>query len=46
MAADATDHDREVVGRYFYTHTGAIRFVDKNKAVFFVNSDSVQQLTF
>jgi hypothetical protein len=29
-AADASDRDREIVARYFYSHTGALRFVDKN----------------
>lgn len=26
----ASDHDRQIVGRYFYSHTGKRRFVDKN----------------
>lgn len=29
-ASDATDRDRNIVSRYFYSHTGARRIVDKN----------------
>ena len=29
-AAEASPHDREIVARYFYVHTGRQRFVDKN----------------
>lgn len=29
-ANDASQHDREVVSRYFYSHTGRLRIVDKN----------------
>jgi hypothetical protein len=29
-AADASDHDREVVSRYFFAQTGKLRIVDKN----------------
>ena len=29
-AQDASQHDRNIISRYFYTHTGKRRFVDKN----------------
>lgn len=29
-AQDATQNDRDTVARYFYTHTGKTRFIDKN----------------
>ncbi len=29
-AADASEHDRNVVSRHFYAHTGRLRIVDKN----------------
>ena len=30
IAADACQNDRDAIARYFYTHTGSLRFVDKN----------------
>nr|QNO45276.1 hypothetical protein GHMBFEBI_00010 [Methanosarcinales archaeon ANME-2c ERB4] len=30
MAEEASQHDRDIVSRYFYSHTGSCRFVDKN----------------